>query len=861
MTELNTRTLLLLLAAVWGLYAVGVALIGRLTVRRLTAAWWASSLAFEGSAFLLAASRGVSPDWVSVVLARVLFHGGMIAVLSGVAVLRQDVLPHRRIALLLLPVQVGILGYFIYVQPNGVAEGVAGSLVLAAVAGLCADAFARNTPRHLREPFYGLALLFAVFAVVLVIRAPLLYYYQRGLYYERGDVQQILVILILLLFNTAKTFSFIWALTVESMVDRAVAEEQKRAYALIRDALDSMGDALVLHDAEDRIVLFNDRAAAMYPGGGEMFRVGRRFEDVLREAVARGLAPDAAGREEAFVQERLAKRRQADGKPTYRRLADGRQVEISDQRSRSGGIISVARDVTDLMAKQEALRASETRLRLVTDALPVLIAYIDAQQRYVYVNVRYTEWWCRPREAIIGKTVAQLIGPDAYATASENLQKTLAGEAVAFEAEFDFADGKRRACEMQYVPDRDAEGTVVGLYALVIDISARKATEAQLQQAQKMEAVGQLTGGVAHDFNNLLGVVIGNLELLELEKGLNSHSHELLARTLSAANRGAALTHRLLAFSRQQILQPRALDLTAALFDIADLLRPTLGAAIELKIACEPGLWHCRADAAQLEAAIVNLAINGRDAMPHGGILTIAAENAAFPDSAARPSDALAPGEYVVIAVTDIGAGMSPEVVKRAFDPFFTTKEVGKGTGLGLSMVYGFAVQSAGHVQIDSQIGLGTTVRLYLPRAAGRTPAHAVPGPGQAIPAATAAGRLVLVVEDNEPLRKVSVAALKSLGYRVLEAGDAEAGLALLDAHPDIDILFSDVMLPGGLNGAELAERMRQKRPDLKILLTSGNFAAVQLMEGRRDPGLEYLDKPFRIAELERKLARLSGRV
>jgi len=384
------------------------------------------------------------------------------------------------------------------------------------------------------------------------------------------------------------------------------------------------------------------------------------------------------------------------------------------------------------------------------------------------------------------------------------------------------------------------------------DMTERLAAEDRARRSQRLEAVGQLTGGIAHDFNNLLAVVIGSLDLLQMRVARDGEAVELAESALKAALRGADLTRQLLAFSRQQPLNAKVLAMDERISATMALLRRTLGERIEIRADLSPQLWPALADPVQFEAALVNLAINARDAMPNGGRLSIEAENFHLDDDYARQNAEVTPGDYVMIAVTDSGSGMPPEVAARAFEPFFTTKPPGEGTGLGLSMVYGFARQSRGHVKIYSEPGHGTTVRLYLPRAADVSSTAAEPRPATA-PAARR-GERILVVEDNSEVREVAVAQLAALGYRVVEAENAEEALSILGRDDDIDLIFTDVVMPGPMNGDELARIARRQRPDLKVLLTSG-FAKGALHGGpQSDLANIFLPKPYRQVELAAKL-------
>ncbi|WP_020173866.1 CHASE3 domain-containing protein [Methyloferula stellata] len=388
---------------------------------------------------------------------------------------------------------------------------------------------------------------------------------------------------------------------------------------------------------------------------------------------------------------------------------------------------------------------------------------------------------------------------------------------------------------------------------LVREAQERERLSDQLRQAQKMEAVGQLTGGIAHDFNNMLAIVIGSLNLLKrrLDRGETSDAAQLMDSALEGATRAAGLTNRLLAFSRQQALTPEPIDPNKFVSGLSDLLRRTLGEAIQIEIVLAGGLWKTHADANQLESAILNLCINARDAMPDGGKLTIETLNAYLDETYAAEHVEVPAGQYVLIAITDTGMGMPSDVVSRAFDPFFTTKEIGKGTGLGLSQVFGFVKQSGGHIKIYSEVGQGTTVKLYLPRFLGSEQAAV-----ESARPNRAAGNLsesVLVVEDEDRVRSLTVGCLRELGYTVHHADGAAAALRILDADPAINLLFTDIVMPE-INGRKLADEALRRRPKLKVLFTTGYTRNAIVHNGVLDPGVHLIGKPFTLDQLAAKV-------
>jgi PAS domain S-box-containing protein len=404
-----------------------------------------------------------------------------------------------------------------------------------------------------------------------------------------------------------------------------------------------------------------------------------------------------------------------------------------------------------------------------------------------------------------------------------------------------------------------SDGKHIGFAKVTRDLTERRAADERARQAQKMEAIGHLTGGVAHDFNNLLMVIIGNLESMQRKLDESSPEVERLRRSAESAMRGArraqTLTQRLLAFSRQQPLDPKPIDLGRMIPGMSDLLRRTLGDHVTVETILGGGMWRVLADQNQLELAVLNLAVNARDAMPDGGKLTIETANVYLDEKYAASQIEVVPGQYVMLAITDNGSGMTPEVKAKAFDPFFTTKDVGHGTGLGLSQVYGFIKQSRGHVKLYSELGEGTTIKLYLPRA--QAGAEEPEAKVEKYLARGDKNETVLVVEDDPDVRAYSCDTLVELGYHVLSAENGTAGLRLIESHPEILVLFTDVGLPGGMNGRQLAEEARRRRPQLKVLFTTGYARNAIVHDGRLDTGLDLITKPFSQAALADKLREI----
>ncbi|MEK9212927.1 PAS domain S-box protein [Sphingomonas sp. 2378] len=529
------------------------------------------------------------------------------------------------------------------------------------------------------------------------------------------------------------------------------------------------------------------------------------------------------------------------------------------------------RDVNAVLERRVVEALAERKLFAdIMDSTGTMVQVLGFDHRYLAINRAAVDdferiFGIRPQ---IGqhKSEAMARRPEILSVMRDYWTRVLAGEDFSVIQALEDLDGHRRHYELRFSPLVSPEGTPLGAYQFATDVSERLAQqerladmEAQLRQSQKMEAVGQLTGGIAHDFNNLLQVVVGNLEMLDRFLPIDEHPRARRAAThaMTGAKRAATLTQRLLAFSRRQPLAPQSVDAIRLVDGLSDLLTRTLGEQVSLAIEAAPDLWPVEADPNQLESAILNLAVNARDAMPHGGTLSIAMRNATLDGlttMAAGPVPySTDPGDYVAIEVSDTGIGMDRATLGRVFEPFFTTKEVGKGTGLGLSMVYGFAKQSGGQVNIESHPGQGTRVTLFLPRH------HGEAAPIVEASAATRPMRgseTILVVEDDADVRAYSTEALRELGYEVLEAEDGASALALLDAPEAtrIALLFSDVVLPGGMTGADLASAARSLHPELKVLFTTGYARDVIVHGGRLDAGVALITKPFDFADLAARI-------
>jgi PAS domain S-box-containing protein len=686
------------------------------------------------------------------------------------------------------------------------------------------------------------------------------------------------------------------------------------------------------------------------------------------------------------------------------------------------GVLCTVLENTDKVKAVSALADSREELARLTNALPILVGFLDRDNIYRFANEGYREWFGLPAADVIGKHVSDVVGQDYYQARLPFIGKALAGEEVISDTVIHRPDGEQRTAEVRYVPRRTARGEIDGIYVLIIDVEGRKRSEnalrrsndrfraavnaihgvlwtntadgrmvgeqpgwaaltgqsfveyqgygwsnavhpedqagsvaswqaavaakstyvwehrirrqdgiyrtfairgvpildaageieewvgvhtditeqraaeaslqehagdlerqvrhrlraeeqlkqlneslearveaeiaerrqaeRALQQAQKMESIGQLTGGVAHDFNNLLQVVAGNLQLLAKDIAGNDEAERRVANALAGVSRGAKLASQLLAFGRRQALEPRVINIGRFVAGMDDLLRRSLGEAVEVEVIASGGLWNTYADPTQVENALLNLAINARDAMEGSGKLTIEVGNAFLDQDYARGHSEVSAGQYVMLAVTDTGSGMTPDVLEKVFEPFFSTKPEGKGTGLGLSMVYGFVKQSGGHVKIYSEVGQGTTVKVYLPRSVADEDREVVVQGGPVV----GGSETVLVVEDDEEVRNTVIDTLTDLGYRVLSAKDAQAGLNVVESGIAIDVIFTDVVMPGPLKSREMARRARERLPNLAVLFTSGYTENSIVHGGILDAGVELLSKPYTREALARRI-------
>ncbi|AKU13975.1 PAS/PAC sensor hybrid histidine kinase [Azoarcus sp. CIB] len=669
-----------------------------------------------------------------------------------------------------------------------------------------------------------------------------------------------------------------------------MSSHELRRYDLLLAGLDLLDQAIAVFDATPKLVTWNKAMLRLLDFPESMVRVGTPFEEFVRFNAERGEYGE--GELEKLVSERMAAARAFLPHYAERKRPNGKILAIRGVPIPNLGFVSLWTDITEQRRAEEvihqqnlelearvrartqelenanarlahanaeideiagALRHSEEKLKTIIDSIPALIAYVDRNEVYQFANRGYAEWFGLNKEEIVGRTIESVFGPELYPLVRQRLAVVDRGERVSYEYSRKLANGRTVHARSVIVPEMSAQGEVQGYFVLSSDITEQKASQAALIQAQKMEAVGQLTGGLAHDFNNLLTIIIGNLSALQAQAPGASLS-EHLDPALHAARRGAELIKRLLTFSRGQALEPRAVEVGALVQDMAQLLARSLTENVRLHTNQPGAPLHAFVDAHQLENALLNLALNARDAMPDGGDLTIAIGERHLDEGPAALAE-LPPGDYVQIDVTDTGSGIDPELLPRLFEPFFTTKPFGRGSGLGLAMVYGFVRQSGGNIRIRSTPGKGTTVTFVLPRADAPAPADE-----NVTPLAVRAGRSVsgpvLLVEDEPEVRRIIRLQLTALGHTVIEAADGVEAWLLLEAVSDIAILVTDTIMPGGIGGRELATRTRALRPDMPILMITG-YASDNALAGTAELDVPVLRKPFEQAALAAALDEL----
>ena len=626
---------------------------------------------------------------------------------------------------------------------------------------------------------------------------------------------------------------------------------------LLYDAIESIADGFALYDSSDRLVLHNNRLADMLKGVAGVMVPGVRFEEIIRNSIVNGGIRAAEGRVEEYVQERLERHRNPKS-PFEVETGDGRLLRIEERITADGGRVCLYSDVTARRHVEEALVESESRFKDMVANVPGVVFQLEKPAEgpavFHYVSRSAVSLLGLDPDMVMADPSLwfDLVHTDDRPGFDASLMRSARDmEPWSWEGRMVLDSGSAWWCQGAARPKRLPDGNTLW-NGIILDVTERKELEEQLLQSQRMKVVGQLSGGIAHDFNNLMLAAMLNIETARDTGEQQEDSAKHLNHALDSLASAKELTQRLLAFSRQQPLEPRPTDINGLVAEIANLVSRTSGGKIVIDEHLEESLGHAMVDPRQLESALINLALNARDAMPGGGKLTIATQNVELNSSFTDTLEEVDPGEYVMISITDTGSGMTPEVAERAFEPFFTTKEVGEGSGLGLSMVYGFLKQSRGHVSLDSQPGKGTTITLYLPRTAEqRTAAEPVAAGSKNMPRGH---ETILVVEDEPSVRAVVVQLLRKLGYTVIEAEDGIKALERLDETGEIDMLFTDIVLPGGMTGKDVASEVLKRQPAVRLLYTSGYAAGVMDEGGRVAGGGEFLSKPYPMKTLASRI-------
>jgi len=645
----------------------------------------------------------------------------------------------------------------------------------------------------------------------------------------------------------AKLARLLRALRREAASERNLRSERESLFSAV---VESSNDAIITKLLDGTITGWNGAAERLF-GFTAAETVGENIDIIV---------PPERRTETSNVVERIRRGEPIELYETVRMHKDGRSIDVSLSISpirtapdKIVGISMAARDITENKQTQKALTQEMEERRRIFDTSNDLILVTDTSGNFIQVSPSVTAILGYQPSDMIGHSAVEFIHPDDLENTRSEMRAARRGQ-------------NKRNFETRYI---DKEGKAVALnwtgtwsepvrrhFFIGRDLTEKQAAEAQLRHVQKMDAIGQLTGGVAHDFNNILTVITGTIGILE-DAVAGDPQLAAIARLIDeAAERGANLTKHLLAFARKQPLQPLEVDVNSLVLEAAKLLQPTLGEHIEITPLLAEDAWTALADPSQLTTAVLNLALNARDAMPNGGKLALETSNVYLDENYASMQDEVAAGNYVMIAVSDTGSGIPAALLERVFDPFFTTKEVGKGTGLGLSMVFGFVKQSGGHIKLYSEEGHGTSVKIYLPRATGLNQTAA-----EALVSVDIEGgsEAVLVVEDDPLVRRYVMTQIESLGYTTLEAANATDALHVIDNGADIDLLFTDVIMPGHMNGRQLVDEALKRRPGLKTLYTSGYTENAIVHHGRLDSGVLLLAKPYRKSELARMIRLALG--
>lgn len=635
--------------------------------------------------------------------------------------------------------------------------------------------------------------------------------------------------------------------------------QQRQLADRLLAAMNSVELRILLFDKDEKLIFANDQYALKNPGAAELLIPGIAYEDFLRSAVYAGLYPEVVGNEEEFIRFRIQSREENTHTALTLKTLDGEWLQVTEQRLPDGSTIGFATDITVLKEAELELERSEERFRDFAEDGADWFWEMDESLKFTFVMGKVEETLGIIPESMIGKTRNEVHAFDDLTEQGDwNGYLDNVDDEISFKSPTLTAmrpDGSLRYITTTGKPFYDTNGEFKGYRGVGRDITDLTRAEEALRRSQKMEAVGQLSGGIAHDFNNLLGIIFGNLELLGEKITDRPDLVPFVDNALKSAGRAAELTRKLLGFSRHQSGDISTVSLNEVVTNLNTLIERSLTASITVDLDLTDKIWDVSINVGDFEDALLNLALNAKDAMPTGGQLRIETQNEIVTDERDRQLIDLVPGEYVVLTVTDTGTGMSKEVREHVFEPFYTTKEMGKGTGLGLSMVFGFVKRSCGFINLTSEVGHGSTFSIYLPVSTGTGQTGSVLNNDALVPLGQ--GESIILVDDEVDLLDVTLTILTSLGYKVLAAESPEAALAILASHEKIDLLFSDVILPGDVDGMELVVEARKVQPGLKSLLTSGFTADVKARDDgsqnlavAMDGHYRFLQKPYTRSEL-----------